>query len=88
MEVLYSVMTLERGVILIPFQNNRQFIDDIENITGILSVYQRYYRQCNKINLSSLRNAEEKYLELVPIRKESSRYYIKTPSAILKLSIL
>jgi ubiquitin len=85
MEVSYSFLTLKGGAHELTFQSNDQFVDEIERLSGIYIPDQIYYRNGRVTNLPSIMNSNDKYFQVTSRSDSTSRYFIKTPEARLKV---
>ena len=88
MSKVCSVLTLEKGLFSINYEDEHQFADIIESETGVLTVNQQYFSNGHKIELSTLLFLSIKICSMIPSNKESGRYHILTPNKPIKVNIL
>ena len=85
MESSYTFLTLKEGEFNLTYQSNDQFVDKIEELTGIYIPDQNYYSEGQVQTLSSILNNESKCFQLTSKENKHSRLFINTPQGTLKL---
>ena len=85
MESSYTFLTLKEGEFNLTYQSNDQFVDKIEELTGIYIPDQNYYSEGRVQTLSSILNNKSKYFQLTSKENKHSRLFINTPQGTLKL---
>ncbi|OMJ74228.1 hypothetical protein SteCoe_26888 [Stentor coeruleus] len=87
MEKDYIVFSLERDPFELQFINETLFAERIEEITGIFSVRQEYYKLGKKIKPSQLKNTKINTLSVINNRISANKYLISLPSGHMHISI-
>ena len=85
MKTCYSFMTLKGGEYNLNFQSNDQFVDEIEQLTGIYVPDQAYYCYGMNQNLSSILNNQYKSFQVTSKASNISRVFINTPNGKIKV---
>lgn len=86
MENIWSVLTLENGELQLPFENIQQFSQTIENLTGILSCSQQYYKNGYKLFDLSYQY-EINSFQVIQSKTPASLYFIQSPSHQFQISV-
>ena len=85
MEASYSFLTLKGGEYNLTFQSNEQFVDEIEQLTGIYAPNQAYYCYGQSQTLHSILNKKLQNFQVISQEKEFSRIFINTPRGKVKV---
>ena len=84
MQSLYSVLALNEGEWKLAFQSEDQFVNEIEQLTGILVPDQVYYCNGESQNLKSILREESKSFQ-VTSQEQYSVVFIHTPLGKVKI---
>lgn len=87
MESIYSVLTLENSEFQVPFKNVEQFKQAVEDLTGILSCCQQYYKNGHTVCEPS-HAFEIKFFQVTQRKIPASSYFIQVPLHGFKVNIL
>ena len=87
MEKLYTVTT-SNGIYKINFINTDQFLDEIENLSGILAIDQAYYNAGKRVYfLETVLNFPKHEFQIICTKQGSVKYFIKAPRNTIKIYV-
>ena len=87
MERLYTVTTFY-GIYKINFINSIQFVNEIENLTGILEIDQMYYVSGERVfSMESVLNFSKHEFQILQKKQGSAKYFVRTPTNVMKVYV-
>lgn len=87
MEKTYSVLTLDKDPIEVEFASESLFVEKIEELTGILSICQEYYRQGRKIGITNLDHTISDPISVINNKIPACLFRIVTPSETINIYV-